>query len=252
MICENYRWLTEIYVAHRGLFDNDTVPENSLPAFEKAAAMGFGIETDVQASKDGVLMIFHDDTLDRMTGVHGKLCDFSFEELRRLKLGNTECKIPTFQEFLQAAKGVNLVVEIKTHKNIGDTEKKVVDALKNYSGNYCIESFNPFIVRWFKVHAPHIVRGQLATVNYGNALTPLKRRLLSHLSLCKWNGSQFIAFDAEYLRGNRYVEKFAKKIPIICWTVKSQRQHDQLCDCFDNMIFDSFVPQRKDLQALGK
>ena len=52
MICENYRWLTEIYVAHRGLFDNDTVPENSLPAFEKAAAMGFGIETDVQASKE--------------------------------------------------------------------------------------------------------------------------------------------------------------------------------------------------------
>ena len=60
-------------------------------------------------------MIFHDDTLDRMTGVHGKLCDFSFEELRRLKLGNTKCKIPTFQEFLQAAKGVNLVVEFKTH-----------------------------------------------------------------------------------------------------------------------------------------
>ena len=75
---------------------------------------------------------------------------------------------------------------------------------------------------------------------------------MTSVSLCKWNGSQFIAFDAEYLRGNRYVEKFAKKIPIICWTVKSQRQHDQLCDCFDNMIFDSFVPQRKDLQALGK
>lgn len=105
MICENYRWLTEIYVAHRGLFDNDAVPENSLPAFEKAAAMGFGIETDVQASKDGVLMIFHDDTLDRMTGVHGKLCDFSFEETAPFETGQHRVQNSYFPRIFAGGKG---------------------------------------------------------------------------------------------------------------------------------------------------
>ena len=246
-------WLTNKYIAHRGLFNNKDIPENSIAAFEKAVQNKFAIEMDVQMTKDGVLVVFHDDDMFRMTGLKGDIREKTYDEIKDLRLLETDERIPTFQQFLECINGkTQLVIEIKHHKNIGSVEEKVLDFLSGYTGEYCIESFNPFIVRWFKVHAPHIVRGQLATANYGNAFTPLKRRLLSHLSLCKWNGSQFIAFDAEYLRGNRYVEKFAKKIPIICWTVKSQRQHDQLCDCFDNMIFDSFVPQRKDLQALGK
>ncbi|MDE7454853.1 MAG: glycerophosphodiester phosphodiesterase, partial [Clostridia bacterium] len=69
MIRQDYKWLTETYVAHRGLFDNNNgVPENSLPAFSKAVEQGYAIETDVQMSKDGVLVVFHDDSLKRMTG----------------------------------------------------------------------------------------------------------------------------------------------------------------------------------------
>lgn len=247
MVKNEYRWLTDTYVAHRGLFDNVDIPENSIPAFEKAAEMGFGIEMDVQSSKDGVLMVFHDDTLDRMTGVHGNLCDFTFEQLRELKLGKTEYQIPTFDEFLQAANGTNLIVEIKTHKDIGETEQKVYQALKGYKGNYCIESFNPYIVRWFKVHAPEVIRGQLSYSYEGTGLVWWKRRLLSKLRFCKWNGSQFVAYDATTLKGNKAVESWAKKVPIVCWTVKSQEQYEQLHDCFDNMIFDSFVPERRDV-----
>ena len=76
MINNDYKWLTDIFVAHRGLFDNNAgIPENSLPAFTRASQSGYGIETDVQMTKDGVLVVFHDDTLDRMTGVHGVLSD---------------------------------------------------------------------------------------------------------------------------------------------------------------------------------
>ena len=83
MIVSQYKWLTDVYVAHRGLFDPAVgIPENSLPAFERAAKMGFAIETDVQMTKDGVLMVFHDDTLKRMTGAEGKLCDKTYDELR--------------------------------------------------------------------------------------------------------------------------------------------------------------------------
>ena len=248
MIRQDYKWLTDVFVAHRGLFDNSKgIPENSLPAFELAVKNGFAIEMDVQASKDGVLVVFHDDTLKRMTGKEGKLSDYTVEELRKLRLLDTDCQIPTFEEFLQAAGGVNLVVEIKTHANIGEVEQKVYTALKNYKGNYCIESFNPFIVRWFKVHAQEVIRGQLS-YSFDNApFSKFRKWLLSKLKLCKWNGSQFIAYDATIIKNNKAVARFRKKIPVICWTVKSQKQYDELHDYFDNMIFDSFYPERSDL-----
>ena len=251
MIRQDYKWLTDIYVAHRGLFNNEKgIPENSIPAFKLASENGYGIETDVQMTKDGVLVVFHDDTLNRMTGVEGVLTDFTFEQLRELRLLNTDCQIPTFAEFLESAAGVNLIVEIKTHSDIGEVEQKVYDALKSYSGNYCIESFNPFIVRWFKVHAPEVIRGQLSCSYKGaKKLSALQRWGLANLVLCNWNGSQFIAYDAATIRNNKAVRRFGKKIPVICWTIKSQEQHDALHDCYDNMIFDSFSPIRRDLDS---
>lgn len=248
MIKQEYKWLTDTFVAHRGLFNNVDIPENSLPAFVRARENNFGIEMDVQMSSDGVLVVFHDDSLKRMTGADGLVCEKTFEELRQLRLLDTDCQIPTFEDFLQAAGGVNLVVEIKTHKNIGELEQKVVNALANYQGNYCIESFNPYIVRWFKVHAPHIIRGQLATDLKNTKMAKWKVWMLKHLKLCKWNGSQFIAYDAEYITKVKAVKRFGKKIPVLCWTIKSQEQYDSLKEHFDNIIFDSFAPIRYDLE----
>ena len=244
MVIQDYKWLTSVYVAHRGLFDNGNgIPENSIPAFKLAAEHGFGIETDVQMTKDGVLVVFHDDTLKRMTGAEGKLCEYTYEQLLKLRLINTDCQIPTFNQFLEAANGVNLVVEIKSHPNIGEVEQKTYDALKSYQGHYCVESFNPFIIRWFKVHAPKVIRGTLSCSYEGAHFSKFKTWLLRELKLCKWNGSQFIAYDAATISTNKAVKRFAKKIPIICWTIKNQEQYDRLHDHFDNMIFDSFTPK---------
>lgn len=249
MIKQEYKWLTDVYVAHRGLFNNEKgIPENSLPAFRLAVENNFAIETDVQMTADGILVVFHDDTLKRMTGAEGKLCEMTFDELRKLRLLDTDCQIPTFAEFLEAANGVNLVVEIKTHAKIGEVEQKTYDALKSYKGHYCIESFNPFIIRWFKVHAPEVIRGQLSCTYEGTGFSKFKRWLLRDLKLCKWNGSQFIAYDAAIVKTNKAVNKFRKKIPILCWTIRSQSQFNELHDYFDNMIFDSFMPERKDLK----
>ena len=243
MIRQDYKWLTDVYVAHRGLFDNGNgIPENSLPAFEKAAEMGFAIETDVQMTKDGVLVVFHDDTLKRMTGADGKLSNYTYGELAELRLLDTDCQIPTFEQFLKAANGVNLVVEIKTHDNIGEVEQKTRDALKSYNGHYCVESFNPFIIRWFKVHAPEVVRGTLSCSYEGSGFSPFERWLLRELKLCRWNGSQFIAYDAATVGTNKAVKRFGKRVPILCWTIRSAEQYNNLQHHFDNMIFDSFVP----------
>ena len=249
MIRQDYKWLTEIFVAHRGLFDNNNgIPENSLPAFNRAREHGFGIETDVQMSKDGILVVFHDDTLDRMTGVHGKLVDYNFDELRRMRLLGTDCQIPTFEEFLQAAGGVNLIVEIKAHGKPGEVEQKTRDALLSYNGNYCIESFDPFIVRWFKVNAPDVIRGQLSCDHKGSALSSFKRWIAANLKLCNWNGSQFIAYDVNTLANVKAVAGYAKKIPIVAWTVKSQQQYEAAKPYIDNMIFDSFVPDEQSIE----
>ncbi len=251
MIRQDYKWLTDIYIAHRGLFDNVGLPENSLPAFERAAQSSFGIETDVQMTSDGVLVVFHDDTLLRMTGAEGKLCDKTFAELRQLRLLGTDCVIPTFEEFLAAANGSNIVVEIKPHKDIGEVEQKTRDMLLGYKGHYCIESFDPFVVHWFKVHAPDVIRGQLSC-SFEGAFGPIRRWILRDLKLHRWNGTQFVAYDAATIQTNKAVRRLAKKIPILCWTVRSQQQYDTLHDSFDNMIFDSFVPERKDLQQIER
>lgn len=247
MIKETYKWLTDVYVAHRGLFDMALgIPENSLPAFERAAKENFAIETDVQMTKDGVLVVFHDDNLKRMAGVDALLSDKTLAELRSLRLAETDCVIPTFEEFLAAANGVNLVVEIKPHGKPGEVEQKTREMLKGYKGHYCIESFDPFVVRWFRVHAPEVIRGQLSC-GFEGTFGRLKRWLLRDLKLCRWNGAQFIAYDQASIAQNKAVRRWAKKVPILCWTVRNQQQYEQLHDFFDNMIFDSFLPERKDL-----
>ena len=73
-------------------------------------------------------------------------------------------------------------------------------------------------------------------------MSNFRKWLLRELKLCKWNGSQFIAFDAATVATNKAVAKFRKKIPIICWTIKSQQQYEELKPYFDNIIFDSYVP----------
>ena len=92
--------------AHRGLHSRDmSVPENSLEAFRLAAKAGYGIELDVQLSRDGQVVVFHDDTLDRVCGVHARVDEKSYDELRALGLCGTNNRIPLFSEVLDVIKG---------------------------------------------------------------------------------------------------------------------------------------------------
>ena len=87
--------------AHRGLHDNQSeAPENSLAAFRKAVEAGFGIELDIQLSKDRIPVVFHDFTLKRVCGAPGKVCDYTYEELQKFSLCGSGQKIPTLEEVL--------------------------------------------------------------------------------------------------------------------------------------------------------
>lgn len=184
--------------AHRGLHKRDkSIPENSLAAFDRAASYGYGIELDVQLSKDGQVVVFHDDTLERVCGVSARVDELSFAELRELRLCGTEEKIPLLSEVLKTVRGRGaLIVELKNGNRNKELCQKTYALLRRYTGDYCIESFNPFIVRWFRKNAPEVVRGQLANPpeGYNGEVNPVTAFLLSNVLLNFLARPQFIAY----------------------------------------------------------
>ena len=130
--------------AHRGLH-NETLPENSLGAFQNAVDNRIGIELDIQLSKDNVPMVFHDASLKRVCDIDAKLCEYTAEELGQIKLLGTDYTIPTFETVLDLVDGrVPLLVEFK-HGN-SDLCKIACDMLDNYNGAFCVESFDPTLL----------------------------------------------------------------------------------------------------------
>ena len=151
--------------AHRGLHKIDkSIPENSLPAFEAAARIGYGVELDVHLTLDDELVVFHDDDLKRVCGVEGKAEEKTLAELRQYRLCGTEYGIPTLAEVLAAIDGrCPMIVELKRGSRNRELCRRSYEMLKNYKGHWCMESFDPRMVFWFRVHAPEVLRGQLST-----------------------------------------------------------------------------------------
>ena len=150
--------------AHRGLHNGKDAPENSLAAFEAACQKGYGIELDVQLSRDGKVMVFHDYTLVRMTGCDKKLAELDAEELTALTLGESDQKIPTFAEVLSLVNGrVPLLVELKGENFDTSLCAKVAEMLRDYQGPYCVESFNPLLIGNMKKEMPEVFCGLLYT-----------------------------------------------------------------------------------------
>ncbi|MBQ2997739.1 MAG: glycerophosphodiester phosphodiesterase [Oscillospiraceae bacterium] len=148
---------------HRG-FHNDKLPENSIPAFKNAVEHGLGVELDVQPTKDGKIVVFHDLNAKRMCGADKLISEMTFEELSALRLKESEEHIPLFEDVLAVLKNVPLSCEIKT-SGAGynpDFLEGVYQMLKNYEGNYNVISFNPFVLEWFKKNHPEVIRGQLS------------------------------------------------------------------------------------------
>jgi len=153
------------YIAHRGLHSGDgKVPENSLPAFRAAVDNGYGIEFDLHITKDGHVVVFHDDDLMRVCGVKGRLEDMTLPEVRQLRLLGSQETVPLFTELLEVVAGrFPLIVEFKTSERNDALCQAALKLLRAYRGPYCVESFDPRIVQWFRQNAPDVLRGQLAS-----------------------------------------------------------------------------------------
>lgn len=253
LIAPNHKKRKEIHVfeqqliAHRGLFNNQIgIPENSMLAFSKAIEKHFGIELDVQMTTDNKLVVFHDDNLKRMCGVDKRLTDCSFEELKQYTIGNSSEHIPLFDDVLSLIDGkVPIIVEIKSDGNWKETTIKTAQRLDNYNGKYCIESFHPFVVHWFRKNRPSIIRGQLSTNYYKDNIkvSNIQKFLLSNLFLNCISRPDFIAYNHKHVCGFCYsVCRKVFTVTNAAWTIKNQDELIEAKKVFSIIIFDSFFP----------
>ena len=238
--------------AHRGLHDKETgIPENSVAAFRRAAALGYGIELDVHLTKDRQLVVIHDHSAERMCGYKKMISDMTLEEIRELRLNDTQEAVPTFDEALNAVGGkVPLMVELKSAPGMEkDTDIAVlVNArMQSYRGPYCVESFNPLLLRWYKKHAPQVFRGQLASgYNKGKregAGTKFLRFCHANLLTNFLSRPDFISYDQRTDRNLSFrLVRSVFRPTLAVWTVRSQEELAQLDTCYDGLIFEGFTP----------
>lgn len=228
-------WLLTKPIAHRGLWNNE-IPENSLSAYKNAIKHGFPIEIDVHKSKDGVLFVFHDDNLKRMTGTDSLLHEKTSTEIKELFLNGTDEKIPTLKETLETVDGkVPLLIEIKNQPDdsvVADT----VNMLKSYKGEFALQSFNPLYIIKIKKLAPEFIRGVLGTAKGKSGL--ITRLVIKNLSLNFLAKPDFISYNIENLPLKR-----KRKLPLLAWTITDQDTAKKAKTFANNIIFEKFMPE---------
>lgn len=236
-------------IAHRGLFNNNSdAPENSLAAFRNALEHGFGMELDVQLTKDGKLVVFHDFDLKRMCGVHKKLTELTYAELEQYSLKNSTEKIPLFSDVLELVNGkVPLVVEIKVDFDYKATTEAAAAMLSEYKGVYCMECFNPLALVWYRKHFPKVLRGQLSMDFFQSEdkMPQIVRFFLTNLLLNFWAKPDFISYNHKdrQIRGFRMCRKLFG-VKTAAWTIKSEAELQTARETFDMFILTVFCQKK--------
>lgn len=233
-------WLLTKPIAHRGLWGEDIV-ENSISAYKNAVINGYPIEIDLYSSIDGKLFCFHDQDLMRMTGQKGYIYEKTASELKSIKLKGTNESIPTFDEVLAIVDGkVPLLIELKDQPTNSYVDK-VIERLKSYKGDFAIQSFNPLFIKRVKKLAPEFLRGILGTKTYSKGLPFIKRQVIKNMLLNFVIKPDFISYSFEDLPLKK---RKIKNIPIISWTITSQKDYKRVKPYAKNIIFENFIPKK--------
>ena len=238
--------LSGMYIAHRGLHDllPDT-PENSLPAFREAAALGVAIENDIHITAAGEGGVFHDDTLKRMCGDERTVESCTLAELKELRLQDTDHTIPTLRECLDTVDGkVPLLIEFKA-LNIKTAERLCVAAdkiLSEYKGKYFVQSFYPPVLGWYKKNRKEICRGQLSETFKGEKIS---RRIAGLLLFNFISRPDFVSFD------HKGADSFSRRAATrfgafpVGWTFTKSEELEKGKENFKTYIFEKFLPDRE-------
>lgn len=229
-------------IAHRGLHNN-IYPENSTPAINKAAELNFPTEIDVHLTKDNKLYVFHDDNLKRMTGADLLIKDLTSHELNKFRLNNTNYGIPSFIEVLKCVNSrVPLLIEIKKSGNPNKTAQILIENLKDYKGEYAVQSFYPDYLFAVRKLNKHIKRGQLATCKFPDSIPKIQRFASKNMLGNPLSNPNFISYDYTCLP--LPVVSLYRKIglPILGYTVRSKEEEKKARMYCDNIIFENYIP----------
>ena len=242
--------------AHRGYWNTndpgeENRPENSLAGFRAAVEKDYGIELDVHLTKDGHLVVHHDDSLKRLTGVDIRIADSTLAEIRACKLPNGE-PVPTYDEVLDTVAGrIPMIVEVKVeNRNHDALSKAVYKRMQRYEGPWCMESFDPRAVKWFRMNAPEIIRGQLAfdSAGKGKNFKEWTRNLYIASMLQNFLARpDFVAFSASSVKWHSLPIHLLRLMKpwFVAWTVRSQADMDKWRGQWDLQIFEKFEAKKQ-------
>ena len=252
------------------------IPENSMRAFCMAVKKGFGSELDVHLTKDEKLCVFHDSSLLRMCGVRGTVEEMTLAELQRVPLLHGRDRIPEFADVLAlytSARALTermdartgrrtqlhlpLIIELKAEKNAKKLCGRVMEEIDRYPElNYCIESFDPRVVWWFRKNRPDVIRGQL-TENFMKSRSAVRK--WGHLmTLGMWSGATDLISRPDFV-SSKYADRkniflrLEKKLGVrqVHWTIKNRWQMAQVDREGGLSIFERFIPFRDDAETPG-
>ncbi len=233
--------------AHRGLHGGGAA-ENSMTAFKRAVDAGFGIELDVRLSSDGRVVVFHDDTLDRVCGKEGRVDSRTAEELAALSLSGTADGVPLFEDVLALVDGkIPLLIEIKEDAGKYCVTEALLKILPTYHGEFIIESFNPLALARVRELSPEYLRGFLCQNFLSNKKNrkPLYFLLQTFVlnSLCR---PDFIAFmHSDYKNAALKLTRGIFSVPTLAWTVRAPEEEAAAYEHgFDGVIFENYIPKR--------
>ncbi len=225
--------------AHRGLH-GPGVLENSRAAFTAAVDGGFGIELDVQASREGEAFVFHDSELDRLADATGSFAALRGVELEKIRLKGCDETIPRLSEILDLVAGrAPILIEIKIEKGqVGVLCLAVRRALEGYNGPVAVMSFHSDVGRWFHEHAPRIVRGMVITEQEASAL-PDKGRQAVERQIGLWRAKpDFLAYDVADFPSRFAGGQRKRGLPVLTWTVRTPEQEAVAARYADEIIFE--------------
>ncbi len=234
----NISFLKNNLIAHRGLHNN-TTPENSVFAFNEAIRNNYIIELDVHMLKDGSVVVFHDDNLKRMTGVDKKIKDTTYDEIKDLKLLNSNEHIPLLKDVLKLVDGnVPLLIELKYDNKVGLLEDRLIDVMKSYKGLYAFQSFNPKSLIYLKKKCPNIPRGLLVSDFSKSNINIIKKVVLKKMIFNFLVQPDFLSVNYNYLN-NKRIQKYKKSKLILTWTVRNKEDLNKYKDLCDNFIVEN-------------
>ena len=232
-------WLRNMPIAHRGIFDNVTVAENSKTAIKKAIDANYAVELDVNITNDNKAVVFHDDKLSRMTNIDGYISGTNYEDIKHAHLLNLKDEIMSVNDVLSLVDGkVPILFNIAGDANLC-VSKILYETIKDYPGEVAVESSNPYTLEWFKINAPRVKRGQRASAFKKEKPTFAKKGQLKKLKLNNISEPNFICYKVEDAKKRHLKKAIKENLPIVLYIVKDKKGKRRAEDLKANVIFVS-------------